>query len=313
MSEQFPEQPVFNNEYAINPSLDEYVDVRETEQWQEFLAEVHDAEEAMRMYDDPTDAYACELSAKYSIELGDTFGYEYNGQPGRVLGLAYNDAEPGAAVVFDARYATFHGCDLKFINDRWQAALEFYTDGTDNDMPKGSYYMPVDQHHILDLKIRANFGEDDEELTAAQIIHEQAEAAQAHVTSADFAALPADAQRQILQNICDSADSDLPRSVRDHDVAIYCDRYYTSYDDMPGFDVRDFLVDGSASEQLEDFRLPQGIIDGYAYPELDTLPENQALVAWNFDIAAGAPCLVVRNDTEARTCYIPLSAVKDII
>lgn len=309
MSEQFP---VFD-EYAAHPPRDEYVDVRETEEWQEFLDELHTAEEAMLPYSDPADSYACELSAKYSIDLSETFGYEYNGQPGRVLGLAYNDAAPAKTVTFDVQYATFHGCDLKFINGRWQAAFEFYTDGTDNGTPKGSYYVPVDQHHILDLKIRANFGEEGDDVTTVQLLHEQAEAAQAHVMSGDFATLPADAQRQVLRNICDSADSDLPDDVRDYHVIIDCSRYYTNYDDMPGFDVRDFLTDSAAPEQLDEFRLPQGIIDGYEYPELHTLPADQALVAWNFDIAAGSPCLVVRNDSDARTHYIPLAAVKNII
>lgn len=309
MSEQFPA----SDEFSIEPPHGEFVDVRETEQWGEFIDDMHKAEAAMLPYDDPTDSFACELSAKHSIELSDSFGYEYNGQPSRVVGLAYSDTAPGAPVVFDMRRATFHGCDLKFINDRWQAAFEFYTDGNDSVLPMGSYFIPVDKHHILELKIRADFGGDDEELEVVELLHQQAEAAQEHVTSGDFATTPADAQRQVLRNICDSADSDFPRNKRDVDVIIYCSRYYTRYDDMPGFDVRDFLTDSTAPEQLNEFSLPQGMVDGYEYPELDTLPANQALVAWNFDIAAGAPCLVVRNEIEARTHYVPLPDIKDVI
>ncbi|HEX7484449.1 MAG TPA: hypothetical protein VF281_04860 [Candidatus Saccharimonadales bacterium] len=307
MSEQFP---LFDEQAEHSPH-DEYIDVRETIQWEDFLGEMHAAEEAMSLYQDPTDPDTCELSAKRSIELTEVFGYEYNGQPSHVLGLAYSNAAPDRTVIFNVNYATFHGCDLKFINEQWQAAFEFYTDGTDNDTPKGSYYVPVDQHHILDLKIRADFGDDDD-MTAVQMLHDQAETAQAYVTSSDFLALPADAQRRALENICASADSELPHDLRSESKAIDCERYYTRYDDMPGFDIRDFMTDGSAPSENNEFILPQGFITGYDYPELDTLPAKQVLNAWNFDIAAGAPCLVVRNDMEARTHYIPSADIKDI-
>lgn len=310
MSEQFP---VFDD-HAEYPLHGEYVDVRQTDEWREFITEVQRAEQAMSLYDDPADGSACDLSARHSIELSGVFGYEYNGQPSRVLGLAYNDEGPQATVVFDVRHATFHGCDLKFINDRWQAAFEFYTDGTDNATPKGSYFVPVDSQHILELQIRADYGSDEDDVTAVQLFHEQAEAAQVQVTSADFAMQPGEAQRYILRNICDSAESDLPLNLRERDdVVIDCPRYYTRYDGMPGFDIRDFMTDSSSTERLEDFRPPQGSIDGYEFVELEGLPEGQALVAWNFDIAAGAPCLVIRDDTGARTHYVPLRDITDVI
>ena len=308
MSEQFP---LFDEQAEHSPN-DEYIDVQKSETWEDFIVELQAAEEAMLPFHDLTDEYTGRLAAEYSIKLGETLGYEYNGQPSRVLGLAYSDTAPDETVIFDAQHAIFHGCDLKYINNRWQGAFEFHINGTEENLPNGFYYVPVDKHHILELKIRSDDGEDEDDLTAVQMLHEQSDDAQTLVTTGEFAALSADAQRQKLENICASADSELPRGVRDQNVAIDCDRYYTRYDDMPGFDIRDFMTDSSTASEDNEILVPQGIIEGYDYPELETLPAGQKLNAWNFDIAAGAPCLILRSDLHKRTYYIPPAGIQDI-
>jgi hypothetical protein len=313
MSEQFP---VFD-EQAEFPPHGEYDDICASDEWVVFLDKVHDAEEAMLLYNNPASEEEREqendIAIERSLELCEAFGNEYNGQPSRVVGLAYTDDMPDETIPFYTNHAIFRGCELKFINGQRQAVFEFTTDGTENDLLPGYYYIPADTNHILELKIRADFGEDDEdEMTEAEIIHEQAEAAQAQTGSGDFAVLPANTQRQVLENICGSADSELSDDKRDITVAVDCERYYTRYNDMPGFDLRDSITDVSSLDKDEDPRAIKGIIIGFDYPELDTLPETQVLNIWNFDIGAGAPCLLVRSEDDTRTYYIPPIAIKDI-
>lgn len=308
MSESFP----ISNEHTPPSPHEEYIDVRETEEWEIFLDGVRSAEETLSIYDDPADAYACELSAKLSIELCEKFGYEYNGQPSRVVGFAYNDMMREEDTFFDASYATFHGCDLKFINNRWQAALEFYSDGTDNDLPAGSYYVPVDPRYIFELRIRADYGDDEDGVSAVQSLHMLAEAAQSQVASEDFTGASAAAQREILQNMCDSADSDLPHEIRDCDVVVDCRVYYTRYDDMPGFDLKDFKTNRTDDDNA-DLSVPMGVVEGFAYPELETISTERTLIGWDFDLGVGAPCLVLRNENRGHTYYIPPMEIEDIV
>lgn len=313
MSEQFP---VFD-EQAEFPPHGEYDDIFMSDNWAIFLDKAHDAEEAMLLYNNPANEEEREqetnLALAHSLELGEAFGYEYNGQPGRVLGFAYSEDMPDETILFDANHAIFSGCELKFINGQRRAVFEFYTDGTEKDLLPGYYFIPADRNHLLDLKIRADFGEDDEdEMTAVEIIHEQAQAAQAQTISGDFAILPANTQRTVLENICGSADSELPDNVREIVIAIDCERYCTRYDDMPGFDIRDSLTDESSSSEDNESRAIKGIVVGFDYPELDTLPESQKLNIWNFDIGAGAPCLLLRSEDDNRTYYIPPMGIKNV-
>ena len=308
MSESIP----YSNEHLQPWPSEDFVDIRQSDEWEDFVLEMYLAEEAMAAYTDLADEHTWDMVAHRSIDLGEKLGWQYSGQPSRVLGSAYYNEDMDAVVPIDSHRMSFHGCELKYIKNRWQAAFEFYADGSEEHLPEGYYYVPVDPTHIMDLRIRADYGYDEDELTPVQALHEAGEAAQAQVFDKDFINLPAQVQGEILRNICIDVKADSDAMIGEGETIVKCGTYYTSYEDMPFFDLRDNKTDRSLEENA-DLQYPQGVINSANYPELDFIADDQVITPWDFTIGAGAPCLELHHADTGRTFYIPLLSIEDIL
>ncbi|HET8884276.1 MAG TPA: hypothetical protein VFM68_02290 [Candidatus Saccharimonadales bacterium] len=304
----------FFEEQSSQPMPDERVDILHDPSWIDFCVAATEAEDAMVIYE-PNDEAAYELVASHGTDLNEKFGYEYNGQRSQVLGLAHFALGDGTIdsnlTVLDTDSASFHGTDLHYIDGKWQAVLEFYVSEHSDDLSHGFYYVPPNQYHLMDLKICPR-DEEDVAINVTDLLYSQVDAARSQVTSRDFKIASPQEQRMVLECITENADSELPHECRDQSIIVNCTQYYTAYDNMPGFDLHDFYTDLTDIPAEEQSALT-GIIDGFAYPELDTLPPDQLLTADNLTFNDGAHCLVLRNDQTGQTHYILPQTIVDII
>lgn len=311
------EHSPFFDEQSSWPVSEQMTDIMQEPSWVDFCEAADEAEQAMMIYQ-PDDNEAYSRMVDYCMDLTEKIGHEYINRPSRVLGLAYtldnggitNDSEP---LVLDTSSTMFLGVDMYHIDGRWQTVLEFHMNEATDDLPGGLCYVPVNKHHLMDLNIAANEQDDDEaEVSVIDLLDSHVNGARSQVYSRDFLISEPDEQRMILQVIANDIDADIPREFRDRDVVVSCTQYYTTYDDMPGFDLHDFYTDTS-DRPAEERTALQGTIDSFTYPELQSIPPDQLLVPDNLTLNNGASCMVLRNDVAGQTYYILPQSINDII
>jgi hypothetical protein len=308
----------FFEEKSHQPLSKEAIDRMQEDDWQEFCADAVAAEEAMMGYS-PQDEHAVKLVVARSCELGEKFGWEYYGNRSQVLGLAYSSEsvandENSDLIPFSTDSVAFHGVDIHHINGRWQAVLEFYISEQGGELPNGFYYVPPNKYHLMEFKVEPQGNDDpgEEAVSMITLLEQQVEAAGDFVMHGDFALMPPEAQRTVLQRITKDVDDTIPRERREQTVSIGCLKYYTSYDDMPGFDIRDFYTD-QTDDTPEERHAITGFIEGFEYLELRDTPDNLQFKPAHFTFNAGAPCLILRDIEHGRTHYVLPQSVLDIV
>jgi hypothetical protein len=166
----------------------------------------------------------------------------------------------------------------------------------------------------MELKVEPE-GEDDpdkEAISTITLLERQAEAAGDFVMHGEFALMLPEVQRTALRRVTKDAASIIPKELRDQAVSVGCLKYYTSYDDMPGFDIRDSYTD-QTDDDPEERRSITGFIEGFEYLELCDIPDDLQLKPVHFAFNAGAPCLILRDKQHGRTHYILPQSVLDIV
>jgi hypothetical protein len=306
-----------SEEYNPQPATPEFIDLLNESVWPEFCREVSETEAAVVIYD-PLDDSNVEITSQYALDLSEKLGWDYNGACSKVLGLAYPlDSQSGDTqepIVLDTDSATFHGIDLCYQDGRWQAMLEFYQHEHTDDVPNGIYHIPPNKHHLMELKMKKIDEDDDadEDVNVIELFDQDIESTRAHVYSKDFTVNPPDQQRMLLNEITEGINSEVPHEFRDRDVVVSCRQYYTAYDDMPDFDLHDFLTDLTDTPS-EEITALTGTIVNFEYPELRTLPSEQTLQPKDLTLNDGAYCLVLRDTEKPVTYYVLPQSVFGIV
>lgn len=254
-------------------------------------------------------------------ELNQVLGEEYIKKYCRVFGLAYtehhvrNPDELAQPVVVDTNSASLQGVDMQHINGKWVTLLQFHIAEHTDTLPHGMYYVRPRHEFLLELKVDLADDEDENEFTSepdtAQLLAEQAEAAQNHIAHESFTELTPAEQRAILNDIIIEADNTIDPAECGHTVRVVGLCYYAEYDDMPGFDLADSFTD-QRDLAPEDQLSVKGEIRGHTYPELGDIPHDKLLTPADFTFNAGAPCLLVRSDEDGRTYYLQPQHITDI-
>lgn len=317
----------YEGDHSSNLPQIEYVDILAQPTWQEFCDEAKQVEFDISDYD-PNDDDDCIKVGQRIVDLTEKIGNEHLGMRATVIGMGYaNYAEPPATpstepFFINTTSASFHGVNVCFFEGKWQTMLEVYCAKEIDETPLGHYNLPLDTFHLMTLNIDSidieDSEEEDEDEGVVKNLHEDFDSTQAFVYGIDFTSADPQSQRMLLDDICMSAEQELPRDLTDREVVIACARYFTAYDDMhfsaydnptPGFDLRDFLTDLSDTTPEERYAL-NGIVVGFEYPELKTLSPDDPLSA--LDMNDGAYCLVLRSDKERATHYILPQTITDI-
>lgn len=292
--------------------------------WTSFLQAVKEAETIAALYDPVGENKRINQIA---IDLSEEFGFHHNGMRAKVAGLGYGasyvDAATSEPTLISTADATFLGADLLHIDGRWQAMLEFHYDEKNPEIPQGSYYIPPDEYHLMDLVIDIqddDSDDDDDDEAIVEKFHNDYVDMVKFIQGRDFAQATPDEQRMILDDMTRAIDSEVPRDLRDKSVVISCVKYYTMYDDMnyaahddptPGFDLHDFFTDMS-DIPAEERQALIGVISTFTYPELTILPSDTHLSGGTLDMNDGSYCLVLRSDKERATHYIMPQTISDI-
>jgi hypothetical protein len=314
--------------YEENPSNmpQQSLDILAESSWISFLQSAKEAEAIASLYD-PTDDGEIKRINRIAIDLSEEFGFHHNGMRAKVVGLGYGasyiDAVTSEPTLINTADATFLGCDIRFMDGKWQAMLEFQCDNPSADAHQGTYYIPPNKHHLMALSIDVQDDDDeqmDDEEATVEFLHDDFQDLQKFVYGPDFTRATPDEQRLILDDMTRSVDSKIPRDLRDKSVVISCAKYYTMYDDMnyaaydnptAGFDLRDFLTDMS-DMPVEERQALVGVISTFEYPELKILPPDTHLSAGTLKMNDGSYCLVLRSDKERATHYILPQTISDI-
>lgn len=307
-----------SSERPHQPESDQFIDMIQEPAWVQYCEKAAEAEAAMVIYD-PNEEGVHELAAMRALDLDEALGYEYGNEPCQVAGLGYF-INPQAGVsrnltFIDTDSAVFQSTGIHYLHGKWRTMMEVYVREHTDKLSSGTYYIPPNQYHIRELKIAPpgdKFNDDDDEVTLESLFEEQVIGARRQVRSKDFAEISPEEQRFVLHGIISSADSYLPREYRDrNDVIVTCAEYYTVCDGMPDLDLRDLHVDQSA-QPVKQRQALIGELMGYAYPELEALPEDTPLDYRNLRGNGGAPCIVLRNEELRVEYYIVPQTVTDI-
>lgn len=296
-----------------------FIDLVAQPTWQDFCDEAKAVEFDVSDYD-PNDDDACTEVGRRTNELRGKLDYDYIGRRSKVVGMGYNNyGLSSSASTNKPRYintdnASFFGVNVCFVNGRWQAMLEFECAKDAPDLPKGTYNIPPDEHHLMTLGIDMSddMDKDEPEQAAVRALHEDYKSVQKLVQGDDFATAPPEGRRMYLDDICKDAAAEFPRELWDGEIVIACIRYYTDYDhQIPGFNFRNFPTDLSDIPPDERHAL-NGTVTAFEYPELKMLPPDHPLHASTLDMNDGVYCLVLRNDKEQATYYILPQSITEI-
>lgn len=303
----------FSEEFNTQPAEPVFINFLKHPVWPEFRQAVAETEAAVVIYD-PLDDTNTEITSQYAIDLSEVLGWDYNGADSKVEGWAYRlDTQTGASqepVLLKTDSATYHGVDLCFYDGRWQAMLEFYQAEYTDKIPNGTYHIPPNEHHLFELSMKKKKAEADTDVI--EIFDQDVKSARAFVRGDDFKINLPEHQRILLNEITEGVDREVPHELRDAGVILYCNQYYTAYDDMAGFDLREFFTDHRDTSPNE-FTPLTGIIETFEYPELKTIPPEEKLTPEMLNLNDGAYCLVLRNEENRKTHYVLPQTVFGII
>jgi hypothetical protein len=301
MSENVP----FTVESFSQPNNPDFINILNTPAWAGFCQAVRSLELAVAGYD-PKDDTNAETMASQSVDLFEIIGDEYKGARCKVSGLAYNidtheiDTEP---IFLNSDDVTLSGVDICYRHGKWQAMLEFYHHAHTKELPNGTYLMPPDSNHLMDLKINLKDQGEKSDEDLVKMLHNDIESLRAFIQTKSFKKRPPEQQREFLLSVTTNIDDEVPHEYRDQDVEITCSQYYTIYDGMPNFDIRQFFSDHS-NMPVTQFPELTGAIITFEFPELASLPPDSKLNPKTLSLNNGAYCLVLRNEDDRATYYI---------
>ena len=301
MSENTP----FTVENLSQPNNLDFIDITNTPSWIEFCQAVQSTEQSVAGYD-PNDDTNAEAMASHSVDLFEIIGDENKGARCKVSGLAYNidthetDTEP---IFLNSDYLTLNGVDICFRHGKWQAMLEFYHHAHTDELPNGTYLMPPDSNHLMDLKVNINDQGEKEDESLVKMLHEDIEGLRAFIQTKGFKKQSPEQQRAFLSSVTTNIDDEVPYEYRNRDVEITCSQYYTIYDGMPDFNMREFFSDHTGVPITQRPELTGAIIT-FEFPELASLPADSKINAKTLNLNDGAYCLVLRNEDDRATHYV---------
>lgn len=241
--------------------------------------------------------------------LDRSLGKECSEGMATVTGVAYTadnfDDYPDHELLFcKADTLVYNGLTVQTINGTPQVVIELYDPTNTYDeqgfIIESSYYMlpkDIEELEIMPYK------------KLASIIKYHVNKSRLKLSSPEFLQAPLDIQRQELAIII----HDFNESTLDYfksSLVIETKRYMCALRDMP------INLDASLVNQDQLDPSAQSVIFGEYigahFPEISDQPDIQFDSLADFALCQGAPCLMIRNDTDNATYSVPAGAITEI-
>lgn len=320
---EMAENSPFFGEHISESQTDQFFDaIDDVVAWQDFCRRVDEVERHVAQYS-PNNPEQIQEIQLYTLALRTRFHPDHVGRRSRVLGLAYPAGQEHLPVadttMLDTDQVTYNGIELRHANSQWRVMLRFDCPENTSDNPFGTYYVPPNKSHIMNLELLRLPSSDEailderyeEDDTVSIFLQKDFRVVSTSVAGRYFEHSPPDEQHAILADILDHINGDFPREYRDRDVAIDCKKFYTAYDTTPDADLRNTFTDMSKdSSGLQ--RTLIGHIDGFEFPELELLAHDQPLHNGALHLNDGSYCLILRNDRDGKTYYILPQTISNI-
>jgi hypothetical protein len=301
----------------------QFVDKLSSPAWDHFASVVHETERVISYYD-PRDLSTHNIIDQLAVRLNKEFDYAYDDPRCQITMFARRGTEEDGVstnreLFINTDQALFKSVDILALEGHWRVILAIDLIKEIDDAPSGLYYVQPDPRHLAELKFLVD-ADKEEVSTDAEIATDlrsrlviYADESRDIIASPAFASRHPAGQRVILQAIAGQLAGEIMREYSGAIVDVNCADYYVAYDEEPTLNLLDTYTDVSLLPESEEESTLAGVIEGFGYPELDTLPLDQPITLEPLTINHGAPCMTVYNEKLGRRYYIPVQSVISII
>lgn len=246
------------------------------------------------------------LVEEHEVYMDNSIGEDCYLKQAAFTGFVYETDEnerPTSKVQFiSTDRSVFHAMRMVKVNGTYKAMLQLTTDDYFDEnsvhITRQTYFAMPSDVEALEIII---------EETVMETIQRHVDIAQRVRSDPSFYRITLEDQQRILSEIASRLNIDLPL-LQYFGLALDASRYIALSDDAQK-DIRDCIIDQSALTYEERVQ-PKGEYMDCIYPELAYQTEAFRNIR-DFDLGGGMPCLMLRNNEQGVTYFVPIDAVEN--
>jgi hypothetical protein len=258
------------------------------------------------MLPEATDETDGPLPSEPLEKLDESLGFGEEEVMSHYTGIAYKLDKNGLLKldkpVFLDQELTFCGTGYYDVEEKWRILFEFRDDSSQK---MHEYATPFDAMARLAIVESRS-----EKYDISQTLKHHAELSKILTCDPGFYTAPARQQMEILKSVAMSCSNKLLQTINPEDISVETPIFYVHPDNAEEKQFTVTCVD-QAHENFEDRTAVIGDMIGVIYLEVCLDPGRSFASASEFFVG-GAPCMVVRNETQGTTSYIPIDKIESI-